>query len=59
MNLLGLQVRDLRDDRLAAGDHLLHWNGTDDRGHDLATGMCAVHVRVDGQESRCRVMLLR
>ncbi|MEE3263021.1 MAG: FlgD immunoglobulin-like domain containing protein, partial [Candidatus Latescibacterota bacterium] len=59
VNLLGLQIRHLRDDRLAAGDHLLHWDGTDDRGHDLATGMYAVRVRVNGQERRCRVMLLR
>ena len=57
--LLGQQVRHLRDDRLAAGDHLLHWDGTDDRGHDLAAGMYAVRVRVDGQERRRRVMLLR
>ncbi len=59
VNLLGQQVRHLRDDRLAAGDHLLHWDGTDDRGHDLATRMYAVRVRVDGQERRRRVMLLR
>ncbi|MBT6630854.1 MAG: T9SS type A sorting domain-containing protein, partial [Gemmatimonadetes bacterium] len=58
-NLLGQQVRRLLRHTLTGGEHLLRWNGLNDEGLQLATGVYIVRVRLAGTERRQRIMLLR
>jgi hypothetical protein len=44
-DLAGRQVRALADRELAAGEHALTWDGTDDRGRRLARGVYFTTVR--------------
>lgn len=58
-NCLGQRVRTLVDDKHIAGTHRVTWNGADDAGHEVASGVYYCRLRWNG-ESRCeRMMLLR
>jgi hypothetical protein len=48
-NLRGALVRTLLDERLAAGRHEIVWNGTDDRGAAVASGVYFSEVKADGE----------
>jgi len=58
-NLLGQQVRRLLNQSLQGGEHLLRWDGLNDDGLQLATGVYIIRVRLAGTERRQRIMLLR
>jgi hypothetical protein len=58
-NLLGQQVRRLLNQSLQGGEHLLRWDGLNDDGLQLATGVYIIRVRLAGTERRQSIMLLR
>ena len=47
-DLAGRRVSTVTDERLAAGSHLLSWNGADARGERVAAGLYFATLRVDG-----------
>jgi hypothetical protein len=57
-NILGQHVTRLVDDSMPVGRHTVFWNGTDDRGHSVATGVYFVNLISDhNTESRKLVHL--
>lgn len=56
-NVLGQRVRQLWDAPLSAGDHAVEWNGRDDRGAAVASGVYFYRV-VAGDEAISRKMLM-
>jgi hypothetical protein len=55
----GRMVRDLLNETKAPGKYAILWDGTDDRGHALGSGLYFVRLRTPGLESICRVTLLK
>jgi len=54
-NMLGQQVKVLVDSYLNAGDHKIVWDGTDNAGNTVATGIYFYHVNA-GQYNQTRKM---
>ena len=57
--LLGQRVRVLADGPLGAGTHRLRWNGRDDAGRALGTGVYLVRLRAGAETRAMRVLLLK
>jgi hypothetical protein len=55
----GRLVRTLLDDRLPAGEHLLHWDGRDAHGHTAASGVYFVRLDAGANTASRKVVLLR
>jgi len=55
----GKQLRTLAGSTMAAGEHRLTWDGTDQAGHRLASGVYWVQVRTAGYESSRKILILR
>ncbi len=59
-DMRGLRVRVLLpDSELAAGSHSYTWNGCDDSGRNVASGVYLARLMVDGSEQRMKMVLLR
>jgi hypothetical protein len=58
-DLRGRKVAALTDQTYDAGAHSLVWEGKDDRGRNLASGVYLLRVKAVGNESVKRVMLLK
>jgi hypothetical protein len=58
-DLLGQPVRKLVDGPLSAGTHLIRWDGTDDRGVALASGVYVYRLPAGGTAAVGRVVLVR
>jgi hypothetical protein len=58
-DLRGARVRVLANAAMLAGTQELVWNGTDDRGGDVASGVYVVQIRSEGQQSSIKVALLK
>jgi hypothetical protein len=58
-NIKGQQVRSLVSDYLSRGDHTINWNGTDDRGRDVGTGMYFYRLQTNDYEKTRKMMLLK
>lgn len=58
-NMLGQLVKTLVDADLPAGDHQAVWNGTDDQGRALASGMYFYRLQAGGMSEVRRMVLLR
>ena len=56
-NLAGQSVRSLVDREMTAGQYALRWDGRDDRGRTLASGVYALRLR-DGRDVVTRKVLL-
>ena len=56
-NLAGQSVRRLVDGEMTAGQYALRWDGRDDRGRTLASGVYALRLR-DGRDVVTRKVLL-
>ena len=56
-NLAGQSVRSLVDRKMTAGQYSLRWDGRDDRGRKLASGVYALRLR-DGRDVATRKVLL-
>lgn len=57
-DILGRTVRTLMDETAMAGSHTLFWDGRDDDGAVIASGVYFARLRVDGQVSQIRSMVL-
>jgi len=58
-NLRGERIRVLRDETYSAGHHGALWDGKDDRGSGIASGVYLVRVVSDGFEGRQKVTLVK
>jgi len=58
-NGLGQKVRTLVDGELSAGMHQIQWNGRDDRGDEVASGLYLYRVRVGDFLATRRLLLVR
>ena len=56
-DILGRTVSTIVDEELATGDHIAKWNGRDDVGYPVATGLYFYRLRI-GDNSTSRKMLL-
>lgn len=57
-DLRGRMVRTLQNDMLAAGSHGIRWNGTDDRGTSVASGVYFLHLRMSNLEQKRKLVLV-
>ena len=58
-NVRGQLVRTLEDGPVARGRHERSWNGNDDRGRPVASGVYFARLLVDGNADDQKVMVLR
>jgi choice-of-anchor B domain-containing protein len=55
----GVRVRTLVDRELAAGAHQSEWNGTDDRGRPVASGVYYCELHAGGKTATRRMVLVK
>jgi len=58
-DVAGRRLRTLLDDRFAAGPHTLSWDGRDDRGRSLPSGVYLIDLRSAAFHARTKLALLR
>ena len=58
-NILGQVVNTVVDDVLPAGSHAVRWDGKNDQGHDVASGVYFYRIKAGGFESTQKMTLLR
>jgi hypothetical protein len=58
-NMLGQAVRTLVDEGQAAGRHVARWDGRDDTGRTLASGVYIYRIEADNFKAVRRMMLLK
>jgi len=58
-NLKGQLVKLLQDGTLAPGDHQLVWNGTDDKGRAVGSGIYFYRLDTNGKSFSRRMLLLK
>ena len=58
-NLVGQKVATLLDDTRAAGTYTVRWDGRDDAGQTLASGMYLYRVRAETQAITRKLLILR
>jgi hypothetical protein len=58
-NILGEKVRVLLNEQKTAGTYEVMWDGTDDRGKDVASGIYLYKLQVDESTESKKMMLLR
>jgi len=58
-DLSGRRVRTLVDAHRSAGDHVDRWNGTDDTGAALASGVYFYHVETGSRSANGKLLLIR
>jgi hypothetical protein len=58
-NLLGQEVRTLVDEEKQAGTHRIHWDGTDDEGRRVASGIYFSRVKIGGFSEAKKMVLLK
>jgi hypothetical protein len=55
----GRHIRNLFAGHLVAGDQAVVWNGLDDRGHGVESGVYFVHVRIGQQRHISKLTITR
>ncbi len=58
-NLLGEKVRTLLSAPMSAGSHTVTWNGRDEQGNSLASGIYLYRLKVGGVEQMKRMALVK
>ncbi len=58
-NMLGQKVRTLVDDKMDAGNHVRVWNGKDDNGRSVGSGIYLYRMKADGFQQTKRMLLLK
>jgi hypothetical protein len=58
-DVAGRRIRRLVAGRLDAGQHVLAWDGRDDRGRDAPSGVYLVRIASEGRISSTKLVLLR
>ena len=59
LNILGQAVRRLVDDTRSAGRHTVRWNGTNDRGRAVASGIYSYQLQAESFVQTRKMILLR
>lgn len=59
INILGQKVRTLVDNLLPAGSHTVIWDGLDDKGEDMPSGVYFYTFTADGSFCSRRMLLIR
>jgi hypothetical protein len=59
MNILGQKVRTLMDNTVGQGRYSVEWNGTDDMGNPVATGIYLYRLEVDKRYQSKKMLLLK
>jgi len=57
--MAGHLVRQLLDHSLAAGQHQVEWNGQDNNGHELASGVYLYRLQVGTRVRTHKLLMLR
>ncbi|MCD4797244.1 MAG: T9SS type A sorting domain-containing protein, partial [Candidatus Cloacimonetes bacterium] len=57
-NLKGQKVKQLVNEQLPAGQHSVAWNGTDDSGKSVSSGIYFYKMRSDGRYTSTKKMIL-
>ncbi len=55
----GRVVRRLTETRLAAGSHVIAWDGRDDAGHEVASGVYLARIEAGAVSASTKMLLLR
>ena len=58
-DVLGQVVRRLAEERLPAGAHNMHWDGCDEAGRQIASGVYVVRLRAGSVETARKMALVR
>lgn len=58
-NVLGEEVRTLVDEQKPAGYHQVNWDGRDEAGEHLASGLYIYHLQAGSFVQNRKMMLLR
>ncbi len=58
-NILGQEVRTLVNTSMSVGDHVTHWNGTDQAGDRVASGVYFYRIKADDFVSSKKMLLLK
>jgi flagellar hook assembly protein FlgD len=58
-NLRGVRVRTLLNGAVPAGHHAVTWDGTDDAGAAVASGVYAVSIDAEPYHARQKLVLLK
>ncbi|MCK4573708.1 MAG: T9SS type A sorting domain-containing protein, partial [candidate division Zixibacteria bacterium] len=58
-NILGEKVRTLIDKDLPAGTYTIEWDGTSDRGVDMATGIYPYRIQTESGSLSRKMLLLK
>ena len=58
-NLLGQTVCQLYDGVQSAGKHFIEWNGTDDKGNEVASGVYFYRMKTDQRLESKKMLLLK
>ncbi len=58
-NNRGQLVRSLLQKEQSAGNHSLIWNGKDDSGHSVASGLYLCRIACNGKQQTRRMLLLK
>jgi len=58
-NILGQVVKSLVDQQLPAGNHSVTWDGKNEQGSDIASGVYFYRIKADNYESIMKMTLLR
>ena len=56
-NMLGEKIKTLLDDTVAAGEHSINWNGTNDSGKRVSSGIYLIRLS-SGENNQMRKMVL-
>ena len=59
LDVAGRRVRSLTSQDFAAGRHEVVWNGEDDGGRSVATGVYFVRMNADGVNDRTKIVLIK
>ncbi len=58
-NILGQEVKTLVNTSMSVGDHVTHWNGTDQAGERVASGIYFYRIKADDFVSSKKMLLLK
>jgi flagellar hook assembly protein FlgD len=58
-NIKGAKVRSLTNKTYPVGQHKVTWNGTDDAGKNVASGIYFYRFKADGTEATKKMLLLK
>jgi flagellar hook assembly protein FlgD len=58
-NIKGQLVKNLLEERMVSGEHILLWDGTDDQGRVVGSGLYFYRLQTEDYSSTRKMMLLK